>query len=144
MDKRQLTYAAVALIAAFASYTLYQNTIILWDGYAYEVTPDTDTIPELTITLTTTDLSTNLLIRDALETAPIMVTEFATMDEIDTIIEDNSLSLDEGPVYIETDDASYIVTLEMYGGMEDQPIYLYAAGLLIIVALGLVVQGIRN
>lgn len=144
MNKRQLMYAAVALVAAFASYTLYQNTILLWDGYAYEVTPDTDTIPQLTITLTAADLATNLLVKDALEAAPVMMTEMAPMDELNTLIEDNDLSLDEGPVYITTDDASYRVTWEMYGGMEDEPIFLYAAGLLVIVALALAVNGFRS
>lgn len=142
MDRKRVILIVASLLAAFAFYTLYQNTIILWDGYALEVSEVTEVDPEYLVTLTPDDLQANPDVSEILTSVDgtVMITEMAPMNQLTDLVESKGQVLDFTPVYIQTDDNSYVVTFEMYGGMEDQPIYMYLAGLMVLVAIGLTIR----
>ncbi len=143
MDRKRVILVVASLLVAFAFYTLYQNTIILWDGYALEVSEVTEVDTEFLVTLTPEDLQSNPNVSEILDSTDgdtVMVTEMMPMNELTDLVEAKGQTLDFSPVYIQTDDNSYVVTFEMYGGMEDQPIFMYLAGLMVLVAIGLTIR----
>lgn len=148
MDRKRVILIVASLLAAFAFYTIYQNTIILWDGYALEVSSVTDVEPELSYDVSMTDLLTYPEVRkvfdEARETGSVMVDEFTPIGEFEDLLESKGADLDMGYYYLELDVVAFMVSYTMYGGMEDTPVYMYLAGLMLLVALGLTVTGLQK
>lgn len=56
MDQRKIAIiVAVILTAGF--YFMYTSSIVYWDAYAYEVVESQDVVPEMTITVTSSEFA---------------------------------------------------------------------------------------
>jgi hypothetical protein len=149
MDRKRIMLAAVALLAALTFYTIYDGTITYWDGVALEVDATTELEAEQPITLTPADLQANPDLASALETASnddvSVIDEYAHMTDFVELMETKGADTDAGYYYyIESDGAHYLVTYISYGGVYGEPIYMYLAGLMLLVAIVLAVTGIRR
>jgi hypothetical protein len=61
--------------------------------------------------------------------------DWEAIPQFNEFIEENGGSLDYGYVFLQTDESEYMVSKIGYGGMEDEPIYLYLSGLMTLVAV---------
>ena len=144
MEKRKMLLTAVSVVLAFSFYTVYTGTVIYWDGYALEIDSIEGYDPDYTITVTLDALEDYPYIMDTLEEVDQNGTTVITPDEGETLQqfiefdEDNGGTLDNGYVFLQIEESEYMVSMVSYGGMEDQPIYLYLSGLMTLVAVGLV------
>jgi len=146
MDKRKILATAVSVVLAFSFYTVYTSTIIYWDGFALEIDPIEGFDLEYTIQYTAEDLDDYPLVMSTLETVDqngntvITVDDWDTMQQFIEFNEANEGTLDDGYVFLQGETGEYMVSKVSYGGMDDQPIYLYMSGLMTLVAVGLVLS----
>lgn len=148
MDRKRVIFIAVALLSALVFYQLYQNTIIYWDGYGIEVTETTDADPGQLIPLTPEELEGFPAVAgffdEASQSGFTMVTDVMGMEQFYSLLRSKGHDLDVGHYYLDTGDTTYRVEFAMYGGMDDQPLYLYLAGAMVVLAAALAVEGLRT
>ena len=146
MDRKKLGFIVIALLSALIFYQLYQNTIIHWDGYAVEVDAVTSIDPEMLIPIEASGLQDYPLVASFLEEASdgtVMVTDTMDLEQLYGFLGSRGLDLNAGSYFLEHDGATYSVSLVMYGGMDDQPLYIYLAGFMVVIAVALTVEGLR-
>lgn len=148
MDRKRVMLAAVSLLAALVLYTVYDSTSTHWDGYALEVEAVTEIGSETAITLTSADLQTNpdiaIVLNEASSDEISVIDEYASLTDFEEIMESKGADMDLGYYYLELDGSHFLVTPISYGGVYDEPIYMYLAGLMLLVAIALAVTGIRK
>ena len=146
MDKRKIFATTVSVVLAFSFYTVYTSTIIYWDGFALEIDPIEGFDLDYTIQYTAEDLDDYPLVKSTLETVDQNGNTVITGDDWEVIQqfiefnEANEGTLDNGYVFLQGEAGEYMVSKVGYGGMDDQPIYLYMSGLMTLVAVGLVLS----
>ena len=146
MDKRKAAVILVSILLAFGFSFMYNSTIIYWDAYAYEVTQTNDIDQDFTLQLTSQDLATYPDLAAKLDEAGQAGSAMMTFEEGDAIYQYENLLDSREPstqydiIFLQTDTQSYAVNLTMYGGMDDQPIYLYLSWLAGLAAVGLVLS----
>jgi hypothetical protein len=147
MDRKRLMLAAVALIAALALYTVYDGSITHWDGYALEVEAVTEA-QETAITLTAADLQSYPDIASVIEEAGndgvSVIDEYAIILDFEDLMEKKGADTDAGYYFVEADDTSYLITPIAIGGVYSETIYMYLAGLMLLVSIGLAATGMRK
>jgi hypothetical protein len=147
MDMRKAAVILVSILLAFGFNFMYNSSIIYWDGYAYEISQTNDIDLNSTIQLTSQDLATYPDLAVKLDEAGQAGSAMMTFEEGDAIhqYEDLVESRRDGTLqdmmFLQTEDQSYAVNFTMYGGMDDQPIYLWLSWLFGLVAVGLVLSG---
>jgi len=125
---------------AAGSYEYYQMNILYWDSYGYMILPEEDSIPELTYTLNAEDEANYpeavSVLRNVGEEGKMV-----TYEDGDALYQLNALidskDANESYIFLRYNDNIYSVSFQMYGGREDQPIYLWTAGISLLIALAL-------
>jgi len=143
MDKKKGAAILVAALLAIVFYFMYTSSIVYWDAYAYEIHSTNNIEPELTISVTSADLAEYPLVVSKLETADEFEWAMATFEdgslyEFDDFFEAQNEELEAGYVFIQYDEKSYEVAFTMYGGRDDEPLYLWMSYLSGIIAAILV------
>ncbi|MBT3284324.1 hypothetical protein HN807_09005 [Candidatus Bathyarchaeota archaeon] len=148
MNRKKVGFIVISLLSALVFYQLYQNTIIHWDGYGVEVDIVTDVDSDMLIPIEPSGLQDYPVVASFLDEASeggaVMVTEVMEMEQLYGFLRSKGLDLSAGYYYLEHDGETYSVSLVMYGGMDDQPIYIYLAGIMVVIAIGLTVEGLRS
>ncbi|MBE0632952.1 hypothetical protein IH574_00145 [Candidatus Bathyarchaeota archaeon] len=146
MNNRKRMAIIVAIVLAIGFNFLYNNTIIYWDAYGYEVILSDVSEPELTIEITNSDMLRYPEVASTLETAYVDGWEMITFDDgdamnqFDELIESKGGTMDSGYVFLVLDEEIYNVMYTTYGGMEDEPIYMMLTGVFMLIASGLVIH----
>ena len=147
MDMKKLGFIAIALLSALVFYQLYQNTMVHWDGYAVEVDAVTGIDTGMLIPIEATGLQDYPLVAAFLDQAPdgtVMVTEVMGLEQLYGFLRSRGLDLGSGNYYLEHGGGIYSVTLVTYGGLDDQPLYIYLSGFMAAVAVALTVEMLRH
>ena len=130
MDKKKGAAILVAALLAVVFYFMYTSSVIYWDAYAYEIQPTNDIDPMYTINITAVDIADYPAVETAFDEADefgwAMVTfEDGSLYEFDDFLESQDEDMEAGYVIINYGENSYDVSFTMYGGRDDEPIYLY-------------------
>ncbi len=148
MDRKKLGFIVIALLSALIFYQLYQNTIIYWDGYGIEVDSVTGIDPMMLIPIELSELqnypAVALYLDVASEGGTVTVTDTMDMEQLYSFFRSKGLDLSVGNYFLEHGGETYSVSFVMYGGMDDQPIYIYLAGIMVVIAVALTVEGLRS
>lgn len=140
MVKRSILVTVVSVVLAFSFYTMYTNSTLFWDGYALEIDSIDVSDPDYTITVSADSLESYPLIMDILEEVDqnggtvITPSDEDTMFQFINFNEEYMGTLEGGFFFLQVEESVYMVSRLSYGGMVDEPIYLYLSGLMILVA----------
>lgn len=139
MDRNRIIIIVAAVVAAAALNVVYQSTIIYWDGFGLEVNSVFEVDPELVVTIEESDLTGYSLVEEALDAAlggeSVFLDDFTSMNQFEALLEEKGMGLDRGVVYVVYMGEPFSVNVQMFGGMDSQPIYLYLSWLMIAVAV---------
>jgi len=148
MDRKRVIVIAIALISALLFFQLYRNTIIHWDGYGVEVESVTGIDPAMLITIEPTGLvdypAVATFLDEAGEGGTVMVTDVMGLEQFYSFLRSRGHDLDTGFYFLELEGETYSVSMAAFGGMDDQPLYMYLAGFMVVVAAALTVEGLRK
>ncbi len=146
MDKRKGIAIIVAVLLAFGFNFLYNNTIVYWDAYAYEIFLSDTSEPDMTLQISQSDLLDYPDAATVLETVyaegwDLITYEYSSaMTQFDELIESKGGNMDAGYIYLELDGEFYNLMYTTYGGMETEPRYMMLEGVFILIASGLVIH----
>jgi len=148
MDRKRVIVIAISLISALLFFQLYRNTIIHWDGYGVEVESVTGIDPSMLIPIEPSGLqdypAVSSFLDEAGEGETVMVTDVMGMEQFYSFLRSKGHDLDAGFYFLELNGETYSVSMVAFGGMDDQPLYMYLAGFMVVVAAGLTVEGLRK
>ena len=148
MDRKKAGFIVISLLSALVFYQLYQNTIIHWDGYGVEVDTVTGIDPGMLIPIETSGLQdypeVESILDEASEGGTVMVTDFTELEPLYSFLRSKGLDLGAGSYFLEHGGETYSVSLVMYGGMDDQPLYIYLAGFMVAVSVALTIEVLRH
>ena len=146
MNKRKLVLICVSVILAFSFNTIYTSNVIYWDAYALEIDLTDSVEPENFFSISRVNLYDYPLvlsvIDDVNDNGYTVVTfdDGGTLPQFLDLVEENDGSLDFGYTYLVVDESDYMLSKISYGGMDDEPVYLYISWLMSFLAVMLILS----